>query len=80
MDPEMTPKFDITLRDLARVIFSGTASYLAVHFALLPFLVRMDVGFPAYFYIGAIATAVGSVAISLALQPREAGPVMHPAE
>lgn len=76
----MTPKIDINLRDLARVAFSGTASYVIVHFLILPQLVRLGVGFPTYFYIGAIATAVLSIIVSLLTQPREAAPVMYPAE
>lgn len=88
MDPKMTRKTEIDLRDIARVVASGTASYLAVHVLLLPQLVRWGVGFPTYFYIGVLATGALSVAVSLLARPRPdaqctsnaAAPQMHPAE
>lgn len=89
MGPNMTQKTEIDLRDLTRVVLSGTASYLVVHFLLLPQLVRMGVSFPTYFYIGVIATGVLAVVISLPARPRRqpqpdhraaVASQMHPAE
>lgn len=80
MDRDMTQKTEVDLRDIARVLLSGTASYLIVHFLLLPQLVHFGVSFPMYFYIGVIATGVLSVAISLVMRPRAASAEMHPAE
>ncbi|GAB5449069.1 hypothetical protein [Gymnodinialimonas sp.] len=77
----MTPKSEIDLRDLARVLLSGTVSYLLVHFLLLPQLINMGVSFPTYLYIGVAATGVLAVVISLLTRPRAASaPQMHPAE
>lgn len=80
----MTNRTEVDVRDLASVVFSGTAAYLAVHFLLLPQLVRMSVSFPAYFYIGVIATGILSVALSYGLRyaarPRKTSTTMFPAE
>lgn len=77
----------IDILDVARVVSSGVTAYLLVHFILLPYLVKMGISFPAYFYIGIIATAVMSVAISYLIRPRAAhrdrasqASAMHPAE
>lgn len=77
----------IDILDVARVVSSGVTAYLLVHVILLPYLVKMGISFPAYFYIGVIATAVLSVAISYLIRPRGAhrdrasqASAMHPAE
>lgn len=67
----MTKRLEIDVREIARVASSGTIAYLGVHFFLLPFLVRMGVGFPTYLYIGVLATGVVSVVLSLAMRPRQ---------
>lgn len=66
----MSQRSEIDVRDIARVVTSGATSYLLVHFVLLPQLIKMGVSFPAYFYIGVVATAVFSVAISYLVRPR----------
>lgn len=76
----MTNRPAINLRDVARVASSGTIAYLAVHFFLLPQLIRLGVGFPAYFYIGVLATGALSVVLSYAMRHRAPEPQMFPAE
>jgi hypothetical protein len=79
----MASRTEIDVKDIARVIFSGTAAYLVVHFIVLPQLVSFGVSFPAYFYIGVGATGFLSVAIGYLLRPREdatEGSAMYPAE
>ena len=80
-------KVEIDVREVVRVAFSGLASYVAVHFLLLPRLEAIGLGFPAYFYIGVGTTVVMSVAVGLILRPRpeqsdtaDTTPGMFPAE
>ncbi|QXT39143.1 hypothetical protein [Gymnodinialimonas ceratoperidinii] len=88
----MTWKSEVGIDVIARVLFTGTSSYLFVHYLLLPQLVRFGVSFPAYFYIGVIATTMLSVVISILTRPKKDAaakdasesqsddPDMHPAE
>ena len=79
----MVNRTEIDVRDIARVLFSGTIAYLAVHFVVLPLLITTGVSFPAYFYIGVAATTLLSVGISYLIRPRDAAAgaaTMHPAE
>lgn len=71
MDEVVNKKTEIDVREVVRVAFSGLASYVAVHFLLLPRLAAIGLGFPAYFYIGVGTTVVLAVAIGLILRPRE---------
>ncbi|MBY4895248.1 hypothetical protein KUL25_21005 [Rhodobacteraceae bacterium N5(2021)] len=79
----MIHKTEIDLRDISRVVMSGTASYLAVHYFLLPQLVHWGVSFPTYFYIGVVVTGGLAVVINLLFQARDKAaprPDLHPAE
>lgn len=80
----MSRKTEVDLREIARVVASGTLSYLVVHLFLLPQLVAWGLSFATYFYIGVLTTGVLSTAISLLARPRRAPrgvePRMHPAE
>lgn len=76
----MSGKTEIDLRDIARVLASGTVSYLLVHMFLLPQLVAWGVSFPTYFYIGVLVTGALSVVINLLMRPRATRSQLHPAE
>lgn len=76
----MTNRTEIDVRDLTRVVFAGTSAYLAVHFVLLPQLVRWGVSFPAYFFVGVIATGALAITLSYVMRPRAATADMFPAE
>lgn len=80
----MAKRTEIDVREIVRVIFSGMAAFVAVDLLLLPQLIERGMGFPTYFYVALVATAVLASGICKILRPRvepkDKVEVLHPAQ
>lgn len=80
MGREMTNRAEVDVRDLTRVLVSGTVAYVAVHVMVLPQLMSWGVSLPTYFYTGVFVTGAISVILNHVLRRRDADTGMMAAD